>query len=530
LFQTRGLTQAGDLTGALITLLGVYYVALFIFIAALAFGLWSDVTPRPMLWWRAPLNVIVTPILLFALPALIYLTNYASVVADIHYKAGLSYDSAGAWDKSIEAYQRAAMLQPTQDFYALFLGRANLEASRATTDATRRAGLVATSEKILLTAQQLNPLNTDHTANLARMNRIVAGFTANASEKATRYAKSSEYYRAATRLSPYTAYLYNEWSQTYTQSGDLEQARAQLEKSLTIDDRYSQTFFLLGEYYRAKGDLARAAENYLKAIPGDQSPLAEPDGSPSSGAMSVLASPEYRARALDAFRAASQKNPQAVFPYVARADLYRRANQPELARQELERAVEIAPGDVMTRLTLVNLLSETGQIDAAVSAMGRLMPLLSSQRTPDYQRFQEFYAQLQNLQKQIDAVRKTPNDVAARRALAHTWKARGQPQFALPEYQALARLAPNDYDAQKNVALLSLQTNRLDDAQHALVNAAALAPENEKPVWQNIQVALNAQKTNQLDAARQAAQAALALAPDADKAALQAWVSAMQNK
>ncbi|MBM3127544.1 MAG: tetratricopeptide repeat protein [Chloroflexi bacterium] len=527
LLQTRGLTQSGDLTNALINLLGLYYLALFLFVAVVAFGLWSDVTPRPAAWWRAPLNWIVAPILLFALPALIYLTNYSSVAADIHYKAGLNYDAAGAWDKSIEAYQRAFALQPTQDFYALFLGRANLEASRGTSDPARRAAFVATSEKILQHAQRLNPLNTDHTANLARMNRIVAGFPGSASEKNARYAKSSEYYQAAVRLSPYTAYLYNEWSQTYTQSGDPEKARAALEKSLTIDDQYAQTYFLLGEYYRTKGDPARAADYYLKTIALDPGPLAEPDGTPSSGALSVLASSDQIARAAQAFRAAIQKNPHALFPHIALAELYRRGNQFELARQELERAVEIAPGDLMARLTLVNFLSETGQIDAAVTAMARLLATLSPQRTPDYQRFQEFYNQLQNLQKQIDAVKNAPNDVAARRALAQTWKARGQPQFALPEYQALARLAPNDYDAQKNAALLSLQTNHPEDAQRALVSAVALAPENEKGMWQNIQVALNAQKTNQLDAARQAAQAALALAPDADKAALQAWVSAL---
>ncbi|MCI0476560.1 MAG: tetratricopeptide repeat protein, partial [Anaerolineales bacterium] len=529
LLQSRWLTQSGDLTAALISLLGFYYVALFIFVAVVAFGLWSDVTPRPAAWWRAPLNLVVTPILLFALPTLIYLTNYSSVAADIHYKAGLSYDGTGAWDKSAEAYQRAFALQPTQDFYALFLGRANLEASRGASDPARRAALVTTSEKILLNAQRLNSLNTDHTANLARMNRIVAGFTADATERAARYAKSSEYYQAATRISPHTAYLYNEWSQTYTQSGDLERARAMLEKSLTIDDEYAQTYFLLGEYYRAKGDKARAAENYLKAIPGDPSPLAEPDGAPMASAMSVLALPEHVTRVLEAFRAASRENPRAVFPHYALADLYRRTNQLDLARQEFERAIEIAPGDVMVRLALINFLSETGQIDAAVPAMRRLLDLLSPQRTPDFQRFQDFYGQIQSLQKQIDAVRKTPNDAAARRALAQTWKARGQPQFALPEYQALARLAPNEYDAQKNVALLSLQMNRLEDAQSALVSAVALAPDNEKPVWQNILVALNAQKTNQFDAARQAAQAALALAPEADKAALQAWVNALSK-
>jgi Tfp pilus assembly protein PilF len=525
LLQTRWLTQTGDLTPALVNLLGFYYIALFIFVAVVAFGLWFDVTPRPFAWLHSPVNLIVTPILLVALPALIYLTNYAGVAADIYYKAGLSYDGSGAWDNSINAYQHAFALQPTQDFYALFLGRANLEAGRVASDPTKRSTYIAASEKILLTAQRLNSLNTDHTANLARLNRIVAAFIADPTERAARYAKSSEYYQAATRLSPYTAYLYNEWSQTYTQSGDLDKAGAVLEKSLTIDNRYAQTYFLLGEYYRVKGDSARAAENYLQAIAIDPSALADQDGTPAAGPMGVFASSEYVTRALTALREVSAQNPKAVFPHYALADVYKRANQPDLARRELEQAVENAPGDFMANLTLVNFLSESGQIDAATTAMGRLMNLLSPQRTPDYQRFQDFYGQLQNFQKQLDAVRKSPNDISARRAVAQTWKARGQPQFALPEYQALARLAPNDYDAQKNVAFLSLQTNRLDDAQRALVSAAALAPENEKPVWQNIQVALNAQKTNQFDAALKAAQAALALASDADKAALQAWVN-----
>jgi tetratricopeptide (TPR) repeat protein len=526
LVQTRLITQSGDLTANLVTLLGWYYAALFLFIAVVAFGLWVDVVPQPVRW-ASGRGIISTAILLVVLPALIYLTNYASVAADIHYKAGFNYDNLGAFDYSIQAYQRALALQPTQDFYALFLGRAYLESARATTDANQRAARIATTEKILLTAQQLNPLNTDHTANLARMNRMVAAMTSNPTERAARYAKSSEYYQVATRLSPNTAYLYNEWSQTHAQSGDWERARALLEKSLTIDDQYAQTYFLLGEYYRVNGDMARAAENYLRAIPGDPSPLAEPNGTPNANAMQVLALPAYWSRAVQAFQATSEKNPRAPFPHIALADLYKRANQLDVARRELERAVEVAPNDVMVRLALVNFLSETGQIDAAVVAMRALLELVSPQRTADFQRFQEFYGQLLTLQKQMEAVRQSPNDVAARRALAQTWKARGQPEFALPEYQALARLAPQDYDAQKNIALLSLQTRRLEDAANAIVQAAALAPENEKGLWQNLQVALNAYKMQQLDTARQAAQAALALAPQPDKATLQAWVDTL---
>jgi len=526
LVQSRLLISSGDLTANLVTLLGWYYLALFLFIAVVAFGLWVDVTPRPVAWASAR-GVLLTPVLLFGLPVLIYLTNYASIAADIHYKSGLNYDNIGAFERSIEAYQRALALQPTQDFYALFLGRAYLESARATTDPMQRAARIATTEKILLTAQRLNPLNTDHTANLARMHRNAAALVSDPTEKTQRYNRSAEYYQMATRLSPNTAYLYNEWSQIHAQSGDWARARALLEKSLAIDDQFAQTYFLLGEYYRLQGDVARAAENYLRAIPGDPNPLAEPNGSPNAAAMQILAMPAYWARAVEAFQAASVQHPRATFPHLALADLYKRTNQLALARRALERAVEIAPSDVMVRLALVNFLSETGQIDAAVVAMRALLNLLSPQRTLEFQRFQDFYAQLLTLQKQIETVRQAPNDVAARRALAQTWKARGQPEFALPEYQALARLAPQDYDAQKNIALLSLQTQRFDEAGTAILQAAALAPENEKGLWQNLQVALNAYKMHQLDAARQAAQAALALAPQSDKAALQAWIETL---
>ena len=162
--------------------------------------------------------------------------------------------------------------------------------------------------------------------------------------------------------------------------------------------------------------------------------------------------------------------------------------------------------------------------------MRRVVDLATQARSPDLARFQDFYNQLQNLQRLIQAAQKSPNDANAHRSVAALWKARGQPQFALPEYQTIARLAPTDYDAQKNVALLALQLNRLDDAQAAVVAAARLAPENEKAIWQNLQVAINAQKSRQFDQAIRAAQAALALAGDADKPALQAYVTAVREK
>ena len=78
--------------------------------------------------------------------------------------------------------------------------------------------------------------------------------------------------------------------------------------------------------------------------------------------------------------------------------------------------------------------------------------------------------------------------------------------------------------------LLNLQTNRLDDAQSALAATATLAPDNEKPIWQNAQVAINAQKAGQFDQALKAAQAMLTQVADVDKPAVQAYIAFLQDK
>jgi tetratricopeptide (TPR) repeat protein len=529
LLHLRSLMQGGDQAEALLSLITFYYAALFLVIGALALALGFDEPVSGLTdWLRAPLNAAVAPVLLIIAAALTVLTNYAGVSADILYKTGLANDSVGAWDRSVVLYTRALELQPAQDFYALFLGRAYLESARAVQSAVQRAGLLDTSERTLLNALRTNPMNTDHSANLGRLHRTWATLVDDPAQKTLRLQKSIAYYQDAIRLSPNTVHLRNEMAQTYIQQGDYDNALLQLNESLQRDQKYAQTYYFLGEYYRARDDKANAAENYLKAIALDPAVLSMPDGSPQETQFAILTAPEFQARAVEAYRAAIIQERSPIAAHYALAELHERSGRMDLARRELEEAFKSAPNDYLVGLTLVNFLSEQGQIDDAVSVMRRVVEIAAQARAPDFSRFQDFYNQLQNLQRVIQAAKNSPNDPNARRSLAAIWKARGQPQFALPEYQALVRLASNDYDAQKNVALLSLQLSRLDDAQAALVRAAPIAPENEKGMWQNLQVALNAQKARQSDQAIQAAQAALALAAEADKLALQAYLNQLQ--
>ncbi len=530
LLHTHFLVQSGDQTASLLGLIGLYYLAFFALVGALALGLWFDEgTPTAFEWTRAPLSALVAPVLLVAVTVAIYSTNYAGVAADILYKVGLTYDNAGAWDQSIAVYERALALQPSQDFYALFLGRAYLESARAATDPTKRDSLLNAGDAVLKKALQINPLNTDHSANLARLHHTWATLLTDPAQKADQLQKSIQYYQNALRLSPNSALLRDELAQTYFQDNEMSQAYAQLEDSLRLDQEYAPTFAYLGDYYVSQHNLTVAADNYLRAIALDPTSVMNPDNTLQTNVQTTLSMPDILPRAVLSYTAVISASPGSTAARLALANLYKSAGKLDLARSEIEQAVRLAPNDTLLNLTLVNFLSETGQIDAAVTAMRHVVDLATQSHSQDLSRFQDFATQLQNLQSLIQTAQKSPNDVTAQRNLAALWKARGQPQFALPVYMTITRLAPGDYDAEKNVALLSLQLNQLDQAQTAVVAAAALAPANEKAIWQNLQVAINAEKAKQLDQALSAAQAALALAGAADKPTLQAYVTTLQG-
>lgn len=530
LLQTRWLTAPGpDPTAAFSLLLTLYYTSLFLLVFVAAYSLWSIAAQVSPIFSRSSANVILAPLIVIIASAAIYLTNYTNVVADVLYKTGTNYDAGGSWDGSIDTYERAFQLQPSQDFYLLFMGRAYLEKARTLTDPKQRLQVLQVSEQRLLKARQINPYNTDHSANLARLNRIWATMTDAPAERAAHIQKSFGYYRDATRLSPNTAHLYNEWSQTYFLNNDTDKAREMLEKSLSLDQEFPQTYQYLGDYYSSQHNDAQALEYYLKAIALDPGALNGPDGLPAPGTMQLLTKPEVAPRVIEAYRAASVKQPDSAAPYMVISEIYKRLGQNDRARQELEQAVKVSPNDLSVNLALVNLQSANGQIDAAVNTMRHIIELVPAQN-PDFARFQEFNTSLLNLQRALAAVQKTPNDANAHRTLAAMWKSRGQPEFALPEYQTVARLAADDYDAARNIAFIDLALSKTDEAQGAISKAAGLAPEKEKPVWQNLLSALNNQKLRQYDLAAKDAQAALALAVDADKPAIQAYVNLLQEQ
>jgi tetratricopeptide (TPR) repeat protein len=230
-------------------------------------------------------------------------TNLNPVRADIVYKQAEAIRNSGQLDLAIAHFKRARELNPPEDFYDLWLGAAfldkannNLQTPSILTNVKdvdsllsltfeqtyqlNQADTLTAAQIVLEYARSLNPLNTDHSANLARLHRRWADLKA--SDPAARQQEletSAEYYRQATQLSPNNAQLWNEWALVITALADLARsandpatadahladAQAKLDHSLELDALYDQTYMIRGQLARAQGKAEEAQKMFEEA-------------------------------------------------------------------------------------------------------------------------------------------------------------------------------------------------------------------------------------------------------------------------
>jgi tetratricopeptide (TPR) repeat protein len=294
------------------------YTLIVLIMVASAFLLRAEerIMPAKTLSWPGATALGVGAFALVIWPGTVATSNLQPIAADIIYKQANPWDQSGGrelvpgtgiqgWDLAIEHYRKAIQLAPNEDFYYLWLGRALLEKAKVTpvtTDArlipddasfTRvignepenwnrvagsdalpsaalgREDLFSAARIILEEARVINPLNTDHSANLARMWQQQAEITADAALKAQRYANSDKEYATATRLSPNNAQLWNEWARlSLFNLRDFDAAKQKLDTSLALDQKFSPTYLLRAAWHletaagidRAKDEAAWRAE------------------------------------------------------------------------------------------------------------------------------------------------------------------------------------------------------------------------------------------------------------------------------
>jgi tetratricopeptide (TPR) repeat protein len=214
-----------------------------------------------------PWGVVALIVLAVLVGAIAVVTNLTPIQADIVYKQADPYDRNRQWLLAIEHYKHAITMAPREDFYYLYLGRAYLEYATTLEDPAVREAVLRETESVLTQAREINPLNTDHSANLARMYRRWADLTSDAEMRPSLLQRSSENYAIATSLSPQNAILWNEWAMLYYYGlGDVAGYERTIQRSLEIDPGFEQTWLVCGDVNRQEGNLEEAAHCYEEAL------------------------------------------------------------------------------------------------------------------------------------------------------------------------------------------------------------------------------------------------------------------------
>jgi len=333
-----------------------YYVAMFLMLFAVAVALWWE-TPLPTAFVRPAarwLHVVAVPVIAGLVLFVLVKTNLDVVKADIYYKQGKHYESQQAWDYAINRYQQAISYAPNQDFYYLFLGRAYLEKAGTISDAGQRQPWLEMSQRLLEEARRLNPLNTDHTANLARLYRSRAELESDPAERARLLQQASQYYQEATTLSPNSAQLYNEWGIIYALMGDLDTAMAKYQFSLALDAKFDQTYLYLGNLYLNQKEYDKAAEAYKQAL---------------------------------------EINPKLVQAHSALGYVYSQQGKLEEAVQENLAVLELSPQDYASVKNLAILYQQMGRLAEALEAA---KAALQNAPASDQTALQSFISQLES--------------------------------------------------------------------------------------------------------------------------------------
>lgn len=284
--QITNVDEIVDVAVMLSGLLGRYYGLIFTLVVAIGLVLMLEGRQPRESGSLAGFSVLVVGVLL-CIPA-IRSGSYNLIRADIVFKQGKVFANAASANEKqigIEHYNQSIEYAPREDYYYLFLGKAYLELAQGlpnTTPQEQREGVFLQTEDVLNRARELNPLNTDHSANLARFYKSWAarvaidlraedlgdGDRAALQDKRTELLmRSLENYEIALTLSPNNPIIWNELAQLYAVDlGDQAMYNETIEQSLAVDDEFEQTWMLMGDLRSSRGETEEAIAAYLRAL------------------------------------------------------------------------------------------------------------------------------------------------------------------------------------------------------------------------------------------------------------------------
>jgi len=298
---------------------------------------------------------------------------------------------------------------------------------------------------------------------------------------------------------------YFDSGEKYFAGAKYREAIIQYSNAIRIDDRFAPAHSQLGQAYMKIGDSQRAFTELMRAV--DLVPdnyraridlanlllsARNPDGSPLQDAvdkakvhLDVLKekqpnNPETHdawanyysvekdmPAAMQEVNQAITLDPNRSQPYLLRAFLELRSNQPDQAKADFIKATEVDPKALNAQLALGGFYQSHGQLAEAEQQFRRAIAVDPKSITPRAALVRLLMQQGKKDQTE-SLLRQTkldlPNNSEAYRMLGDYYFATGDLNQAVAEYTSLNSEHPKDIQVKKNYIQLLILNNRLDDA------------------------------------------------------------------
>lgn len=275
LFQwaTEPVRDPAEDPSRVVLFVGGWLAAILVLVAA---GLWRP-TPRPVPFFRGTRSWGA----LAALVALLLWVGRAELDplrADVHFHIARALFQKGVWDGSIDFYNRAVALAPTQDRYFIFLGEVYGRKAGLVRPGRERDDLLAKAVEYMEKARELSPRSSDHIRNLGRVYLYWADNTGDPARRQECLQKAEEHYREATTLRPHFAESHSEWGYVAELRQDFTEAEKRMTHAVELNPKFAQGYLRLGRLYQKLGrgqEAIREARLALEVAPAEERPALE---------------------------------------------------------------------------------------------------------------------------------------------------------------------------------------------------------------------------------------------------------------
>ena len=340
----------------------IVYFFIFVFCLglAMAYFLMPSSKLLPSVFWKKQALWFYALLLPTAF-LIISTTNIAPVKADIYLKIGLAHERNYRWNEGIRMVTRATEMETDEETFYLNLGRILFGKANSSNDLNEKNTIFEKIRETMERAHSLNPMNTDHIANLGLLYLRWAEFDPIPENRRKKLSMSNSYFQKALEKSPRKTIIINNLARVFAAEGNFNEAINRLNNSLTLDNTFAGTYIALGDIYGMYGKSSEAMQAYEKAIMYDQS---------NADAMSMLGLMYFKEgrlkESLELTRKAVELRPSLMKAQSLLGLIYFKLGRFQEAIAANLKVLSMRPSDIGAHRNLVILYDKIGRRDNAI--------------------------------------------------------------------------------------------------------------------------------------------------------------------